>query len=71
MFHVFWCILHVFSRHVKHVSEAAEFLCDEQHKIYQNHHVLLKCLISTNSLAPMRLRWEDPWEGSVGHEACR
>ena len=24
-----------------------------------------------NSLAPMRLRWEDAREGSVGRKACR
>lgn len=36
----------------------------EQHKIY---HVLLKCLISTEQLGSTRLRWEAPWEGSVGH----
>ncbi|MXQ95312.1 hypothetical protein E5288_WYG005159 [Bos mutus] len=41
---------------VKHGSEAAVFLCDEQYKIYWNHHVLFKRLISINSLAPPCLR---------------
>ena len=68
---MFLCISRVFFRTVKHGSEAAVFLCDEQYKIYWNHHVLFKRLISINSLAPPCLRWEGLWERSVGRKACR